>query len=587
MAEGAEQKHEKKPVNWRQFYELVRQTKPPVWIMVIAITLSIVETAIGLVIPLFTQQIVDGMASGAVNSSFLLLFLGLFVLQAVGTGVSLYLLTYIGEHIVRGLRTRLWQKIIRLPIPYFDGQETGETVSRITNDTSIIKGLITRHLVSAVTGVLSMGGAVIILLYLDWQMTLVMLTAVPIMLFIILPIGRRMYRISKRLQTEMASFTAVLSTVLSEIRLVKTYNAEEHESTRGGSRIQELFRYGLKEARLMAILNPLISLAMMVMLVFIIGYGGVRVASGALTAGELVAFILYLFLIIVPVSQFSSFFAELQKAMGATERLQELLHEPGEGQQGKQGKPGVKAHVTFKDVVFSYKPEEKVLKGVSFTIPTNQVTAIVGPSGAGKTTLFSLIERFYELDAGTILYGDTAIHELDLHEWRRKIGYVSQDSPLMSGTIRDNLSYGLGFTPSDEELLVSAATAYAKDFIEELPQGLDTAVGERGIRLSGGQKQRIAIARAVLRDPEILMLDEATASLDSESEQHVQKALQTLMQGRTTLVIAHRLSTVMNANAIIVMENGKETGIGTHEELYRSHELYKKLADHQMKLSAG
>lgn len=574
-------KEEKRTSQWRSFWRLVRETNPPKIIIIIALILSVIETGIGLLIPLFTQQIVDSMTDGGIEYSFLILFFLLFLGQAVGTGVSLYLLTYTGEHIVKELRTRIWKKVLSLPVSYFDSQETGETVSRLTNDTNIVKGLITRHLVSAVTGVLSMAGAVAILFWLDWQMTLVMLISVPIMLFVIIPIGRKMYRISKSLQNEMAKYTSVLSGVLSEIRLVKTYTAEEYEQQRGSARTNELFRFGLKEAKLMAVLNPLISLAMMLMLVFIIGYGGIRVSAGALTAGELVAFILYLFLIIVPVSQFSSFFAELQKAMGATERIRELLEHEVEEETGKKSAADGRT-LSFEHVDFRYDSSEEILQDVSFVMPADSVTAIVGPSGAGKTTIFSLLERFYAPSSGSIWYGETPLAALPLKEWRQKIGYVSQESPLMTGTIRDNLSYGLPFQPEEAALWNGLEAANVKDFVESLSQGLESQVGERGIKLSGGQKQRIAIARALLRDPEILLLDEATASLDSESEKHVQEALSYLMKGRTTVIIAHRFSTIVNADQIIVLEAGRVTGTGTHAGLYNNHGLYKRLADHQM-----
>ncbi|NJP38710.1 ABC transporter ATP-binding protein [Alkalicoccus luteus] len=577
---------EQKPFTWRRFYELIRMTKPPVWILAAALILSLFETAVGLLIPLFTQQIVDSVTAGGLETGMIVLFLGLFLLQAAGSGVSMYLLTYTGEHIVRELRSRIWHHILRLPVEYFDNVQSGETVSRLINDTGIVKGLITRHLVSAVTGVLSMTGAVIILLWLDWQMTLVMLTAVPVMLFIIIPLGRKMYRISKSLQQEMASYTAVLSTVLSEIRLVKMYTAEKHERQRGETRTKELFRYGLKEAKVLAILHPLMMLAMMLMLVFIIGFGGVRVAAGALTAGELVAFILYLFMIIVPVSQFSSFFAELQKAAGATERIRGLLDEPEEPEASDSQPPAKLQPLSMEQVSFAYD-REPVITDVSFNVPAGSVTAVVGPSGAGKTTLFSLIERFYEPGKGSIRYGNDPVTVYPLRDWRRKIGYVSQESPLLAGTIRENLMYGLTEEPPEYRFWEVLEAANASSFVQELPDKLDTEVGERGIRLSGGQKQRIAIARALLRDPEVLLLDEATASLDSQSEKQVQEALEILMKGRTTIIIAHRFSTISGADQIIVMENGRVTGRGSHRTLYDSHSLYRKLADHQLSAVSG
>ncbi|PYZ95490.1 multidrug ABC transporter permease [Alteribacter lacisalsi] len=568
-------------VTFRAFWEMVKNTKPPKWIVFLAVLLSLIETGVGLVIPLFTQTVVDQLADAALDTSVIFLFIGLFVMQAVATGFSIYLLTYVGEHVVRELRIKLWKRMLRLPVAYYDANRTGETISRITNDTNIVKGLITRHLVTAVTGVISIVGAVAILLVLDWQMTLVMLSVVPVMLFIIIPLGRKMYRVSKSIQKEMASFTTVLTQVLSEIRLVKAYSAEERETASGNDRVNGLFRFGLKEARVFAVLNPLISLAMMGVLVFIIGYGGVRVAAGAISAGQLVAFILYLFMIIVPVSRFASFFAEVQKAMGATERINTLYDMDEEQYDRERPSESGRGDLTARDVSFRYEKGEPVLKGVNFTVPAKRVTAIVGPSGSGKTTLFSLIERFYEPSEGEFTLGGIPVRSIHLRDWRQQIGYVSQESPLMAGSIRENITYGVNREVKDEELESAGRLANVHEFVSELPDAYDTEVGERGIKLSGGQRQRVAIARAILRNPSILMLDEATSSLDSESERKIQEALDNVMEGRTTIVIAHRLATVLGADQIVVMEKGRVTGMGTHSELLETNTLYRRLATQQ------
>ncbi|RNA66328.1 ABC transporter ATP-binding protein [Alteribacter keqinensis] len=576
--------NQKEKVTFRAFWEMVRQTNPPKWIVAVALLLSLIETGVGLVIPLFTQGVVDQLATGSLGTGLIIGFIVLFIVQAVSTGFSIYLLTYVGEYVVRSLRIRLWNKVLRLPVSYYDTNRTGETISRITNDTNIVKALITNHLVSAVTGVISIAGAVVILLFLDWQMTLVMLSVVPVILFIIIPLGRKMYRISKSIQKEMASFTTVLTQVLSEIRLVKAYNAEKKEALSGEDRVEGLFRFGLKEAKVFAVLNPLISLAMMAMLVFIIGYGGVRVASGEITAGELVAFILYLFMIVVPVSRFASFFAEVQKAMGATERISALYdmeeERYGLGERGEVNG----SSLVFSNLTFQYEKGDIVLHDVSFEVPAQKVTAIVGPSGSGKSTLFSLTERFYEPASGVIASGGTPVRDIDLKTWRQSIGYVSQESPLMAGTIRENVSYGLEKEVIEDELVAAAKLANIDEYILSLPEGFDTEVGERGIKLSGGQRQRIAIARALLKNPSILMLDEATSSLDSESEQKIQEALDNVMKKRTTLVIAHRLSTVLGADQIIVLEKGRVSGRGTHDELYENNELYRSFVNQQFKI---
>ncbi|MEB1806271.1 MAG: ABC transporter ATP-binding protein/permease [Bacillaceae bacterium] len=563
------------------FYNLLKKSNPPILLLTFAIIISLIETAASLIVPLFTRDFVDQFSAGNLEGTMIALLVGAFFLQAIAGGVSYYLLAYSGQTIVANLRRRLWKHMLHLPIPYYDNHRTGETISRITNDTNVVMTLITRHVVTAISGFISIIGAVIILLLLDWRMTVVMLSAVPIMLLVIIPIGNKMYKIAKGTQKEMANFTNVLSEVLADIRLIKAYRAEEGEEKKGEARIKGLFQFGIKEAKIQAILSPLIMLALMGMLVVIIGYGGVRVASGALSAGDLVAFILYLFLIIIPVSQFASFFAELQKAMGATERIQGILQRDCEDLAiGKELDGGEKA-IIFDEVHFSYENKEDVLKGVSLTISPGKITAIVGPSGSGKTTIFSMIERFYKPNKGKISFADENIESISLSDWRRQLAYVSQESPLMPGTIKENLMLGIKHEVSEKELIGALELANSKEFIMELPEGVDTEVGERGIKLSGGQRQRIAIARALLRKAPILMLDEATSSLDSNSEFEVQKALKYAMNGRTTIVIAHRLSTVVKADQIVFLEHGKVTGTGTHTELMGSHPLYKKLVEQQ------
>lgn len=322
----------------------------------------------------------------------------------------------------------------------------------------------------------------------------------------------------------------------------------------------------------------------MVLLVVVMGYGGMRVATGALTAGELVAFILYLVQIVMPMGQFTQFFTQLQKAIGATERIIETLDAREEDHASGRELNSANQPIYVENVSFAYDGGETILENVSFTIAPGKVTAIVGPSGSGKTTMFSLLERYYQPNSGSIRLGEEQIQGFTLASWRSKIGYVSQESPLIAGTIRENICYGLGREISDEELRQAAAMAYADQFIEELPEGYETQVGERGVKLSGGQRQRIGIARALLRDPQILMLDEATSSLDSKSELIVQQALTNLMKGRTTLVIAHRLSTVVDADQILILEKGKITGRGRHAELYETHALYREFATQQLRV---
>lgn len=499
-------------------------------------------------------------------------------------GFSTYLLGAVGQKVIARLRETLWKKIVRLPVPYFDKTKSGNTVSRVVNDTGILKDLISQHFPQFIGGIVSIISAVTILFIMDWKMTLLMLLSVPLTIFFMIPLGRKMSKVSRGLQDETAIFTSDIQQAINENRLMKSSTAEDVEELKGNKGIEILFRFGLKEARIIAMVGPLMYLIVMIVIVVIIGYGGIRVAEGSMSTGSLVAFLLYLFQIVFPITSFAMFFTQLQKAQGATERIIDILNMKEESRQNGKEKDISNQTLRVSQLTFSYNKNEPVLEDISFKASPGEMIAFVGPSGAGKTTIFSLLERFYEPTAGEILIGDMPINLLVLDCWRGQIGYVSQESAMMAGTIRENLTYGLNDPANitDEQLWDVAKMAYADSFIKNYKEGLDTEVGERGVKLSGGQRQRINIARAFLRDPKILMLDEATASLDSQSEQVVQDALARLMKGRTTLIIAHRLSTIVDADKILFIENGRLTGSGTHEELTKSHPLYREFAEQQL-----
>lgn len=569
--------------NWSPFFQLMKETKPPMLLMILSLSLSICTTLVGLCVPLFTKGLINHPSIHSIGAGKIGLLVGAIFVQALVNGISIYLLNRIGQSVVAGIRERLWKKLLFLPVSYFDHHQTGEMVSRMTNDTGVIKNLITDQLSGFITGIISIIGSLLVLFLLDWKMTLLMLIAIPLTAAIIIPLGRKMHLISKGMQDETANFTSVLDQVLSEIRLVKASNAEIKEFENGAKGIRQLFRFGLKEAKVQALIGPLVSLIIMVLLVVILGYGGMRVSSGELTAGDLVAFIMYLFQIVMPMGQLTMFFTQFQKAIGATERIIEIMNLEKEEDLSNQEVLDVNQPITIQQMSFSYKNGENVLQNLSFEIEPGKVTAIVGPSGSGKTTLFALLERFYQSQTGKIMLGKESISEYGLSSWRKQIGYVSQESSLVSGTIRDNICYGMTRMVSDEELKQVTRMAYIDEFVYSLPEGFNTEVGERGVKLSGGQRQRIAIARAFLRNPKILMLDEATSSLDSKSEMVVQQALKNLMDGRTTLVIAHRLSTVMDADQIIFLDKGRITGMGTHKELLQNHSMYKEFATQQLR----
>lgn len=574
---------EKQKQGLKPFISLVLSTNIPKAALIFGLLSSVITMLVGLSIPLLTRELVDGFSVEALSTTLIIILIAVFIAQALADGVATYLLAAVGQKIVARLREIMWFKMIRLPISYFDKHKSGESVSRIVNDTSIVKDLISQHFPQFVTGIITIIGALIILLVMDWKMTLLMLVAVPVTFMVMMPLGRRMAKVSKGLQDETADFTGEIQQTLGEARLMKASTAEKEEESKGRKGILKMYDYGLKEARIYALVGPFMSTVMMLVIVVIIGYGGIRVAEGTMSTGSLVAFLLYLFQIMMPVTSFAMFFTELQKGKGATERIIHILKEPEEnGQEGMKkdisGQP-----IKVSNVSFAYE-DELVLEKISFSARPGEKIAFAGPSGGGKTTLFGLIERYYEPTEGEILIGDIAISKLSLLSWRSQIGYVSQESAMMAGTIRENLTYGLENAGeiSEELLWEVAEMAYADQFIKSFPEKLDTKVGERGVKLSGGQRQRINIARAFLRDPKILMLDEATASLDSQSEHAVQEALTRLMKGRTTLVIAHRLSTIVDADNIIFIEKGKVTGSGTHEELSENHSLYRAFAEQQL-----
>lgn len=568
----------------KKFTQLLWSTNISKSLIAIGLTGSIITTLTQLLIPLATQQFIDGIELDFFTPWMIASIVGIYILQVLFSGFSNYILYKIGQHVVAGLRDFLWNKIIKLPVSFFDRYASGEIVSRLTNDTSIVQNLISSFFPQFISGVLSITGVFFILIIMDWQMTLVMLTAVPLALALTRPLGKRMAKVSREMQDETAQFSGKVQQTVAEIRLMKSSTAESAEKEKGERNINKLYRIGLKEGKYIAIIGPLIYTLMMGVMVFVIGYGGVRVARGDITTGELVAFLLYLFQIIFPITTFMNFFMQIQKAAGATERITQILDEKEEEKREGKSVSIDNLPIKFENVNFSYQENKEVIKQISFITHPGEKIAFAGPSGGGKSTLFALLEQFYTPDSGGIYVGDIPISEISLQSWRSQIGYVSQENAMMSGTIKENLCYGLPDTeqPTEERLWEVLEMAYAKTFIEQLPSKLEEEIGERGAKLSGGQRQRINIARAFLRDPKILMMDEATASLDSQSEKIVSQALNKLMKGRTTFVIAHRLSTIVDADKILFIEEGKLTGMGSHEELYEKHTLYQLFANQQL-----
>ncbi|WP_367296152.1 ABC transporter ATP-binding protein [Levilactobacillus yonginensis] len=568
--------------DFKGFLNLIRHTKPKYWQLWVGLFLGMLATGAQLAVPKLAQSLINGLGH-AMNQPLLITVIGLFIVSALVSAVSGALLGFFGENVVAGLRETLWQKLIRLRVSYFDNVKTGEMTSRLVNDTMQIKNLLANSFPQMVTSLLQLAGALVIMLLMDWKMTMIMFIAVPLVMAVMFPIMQLSRKIGHQRQDAMAAFSGVSDETLSEIRLVKSSNAESYEEQTGAKEIQSLYQIGLKEAIYDSIAGPAMTASMLAVFVGVLAYAAVRVSAGTMSMGTMFSFLMYLFQIIGPAGTLARFFTDLSKASGSTERVQELLAEPEEALEDGPTQSVSDQTLAMQHVDFSYEDGQPILHDVNFEARPNTVVAFAGPSGGGKSTIFGLLERYYQPENGQVTIGGENVQSFNLSDWRSQIGYVSQDSAIMAGTIRHNLTYGANRDYSDEELWHVLQLASADGFVHNMSDGLDTQVGERGVKVSGGQRQRLAIARAFLRDPKILLLDEATASLDSESEAMVQQALSELMKGRTTLIIAHRLSTIVDADNIYFIEDGHVSGHGTHTELMASLPLYRDYVKIQFK----
>lgn len=571
--------------SFKEFISLIKQTKPKYILLVIGMLLLASSSAVQVYVPKLASSLVNNFQKG-VDYSLLGRVVGLFILSAVVSSIGGTVLGIFGENVIQNMRKRLWNKLTTLKVSYFDSVKAGEMSSRVTNDTTQVKQLLAVTFPQTIASIITVIGTVYMMIKMDWHMSLAMVVAVPIVIIFMIPVMAFGSKISHVRQDAMSRFSGIATETLSEIRLVKTSNAEKQAQVRAANEVDRLYNVGKKEAVFDATMQPIMMMVFMSMVFGLLAYGMHRIAIGAMTIGTLMSFLMYLFNLIGAMPIIATLFSEIAKAAGSTRRVQELLDEtPEDFTSGRAvDLSGQTLTVTNVDFAYSDAPDELILTNVSFDAKPNEIIAFAGPSGGGKSTTFSLIERFYDPTKGSIKFGDTDIKDIQLTNYRSQIGYVSQDSSIMDGTIRDNLTYGLDDTYTDNQLWEVLDLAYARKFVEGMPHQLDTEVGERGTKISGGQRQRIAIARAFLRDPKILMLDEATASLDSESEAMVQQALEKLMKGRTTLVIAHRLSTIIDSDKIYFIEKGQVTGSGKHDELVKSHDTYSKYVAEQFKV---
>ncbi|WP_268912496.1 ABC transporter ATP-binding protein [Lentilactobacillus sp. SPB1-3] len=572
-------------LNVSDFFALIKLIKPQYLYLVLGTLFGAIAVSLQLLVPLLAKDLLNHIPNG-VNFHLLLIVGILFAFSIFLGAISGSLLGIFGEDVVYLLRERLWQKSLSLPIPYLDINQSGQIASRITNDSTQVKNLLADSLPRMATSILQLVGALILMLLMDWKMTLIMFITIPLMLLILLPIFRLSSSIARKRQDSLATLNGRISEVLNNARLVKSSTASELEKNNGSNHMKTLYQLGIKEAIYDSIIGPTTGVMMLALIVAILAYGIYRISLGTMTMGTLMAFLMYMIQLIVPFTTVGQFVTEVAKASGSTMKIQELLAVPEENTVAGQQIDLTGKSLNMQNVSFSYDDSQEVLHGISFTAEPNEVVAFVGPSGSGKSTIFSLLERFYQPNSGEItLGGTTKLEDINIINWRNQLGLVGQGADIMSGSIRYNLTYGLNKTVNDNELWNALELASAKKFVEALPDKLETHIDENGANISGGQRQRLTIARAFIRDPKILMLDEATASLDPESEAMVQSALKKLMHKRTTLVIAHRINTIIDADKIYFIENGQISGYGTHEYLLEHHPLYRQYFENQIKKS--
>jgi ATP-binding cassette subfamily B protein len=549
-------------------------------------TVALIFTAgISLLLVQFVRIIVDsGFVAGSSQSLGLAIsgFLVVAVLQAVGTFARFYCVSWLGERVTADIRRAVFSHLMTLHPGYFEENLSGEIQSRITTDTTLLQTVIGSSVSVALRNFLMLIGGVVFLFITNPRLTSIVLLCIPLVVGPILIFGRRVRHLSRHSQDEIANVGAYVSESIQHIKTVQAYNHQVEDERIFEGHVEAAFKVALARIRSRAFLITIVITLVFGTIAAMIWSGGQAVINGTLSAGELTAFVVYAVIVGSAVGSISQVIGDLQRAAGATERLMELLHAPSDILPPENPVPlpmPCRGEIVLDNVTFSYptRLNTRAIDELALTIKPGSSVALVGPSGAGKSTLFDLILRFYDPASGRILLDGVDIRQLDMQDLRAQIAIVAQQPAMFTGNVRENIRYGRP-SASDAEVEDAAKAAFASEFIETLPQGYESYLGESGIRLSGGQKQRLAIARAILRDAPILLLDEATSALDAESERKVQIALERLMQNRTTIIIAHRLATVKNVDSIIVMEAGKVIAQGSHAQLIASSPLYANLA---------
>lgn len=586
---------------FRQLLPYLFEHKRMLWFI---IALSILGAAASLAQPLLVSQVISVVEAGQSLNALVWMLIGLVVISGVLSGYQHYLLQRTGEGVVLTSRKRLIGRMLNLPISQFDARRTGDLVSRVGSDTTLLRAVLTQGLVEAVGGAVTFIGALIAMAIIDPVLLGLTVGVVAISIIVVLALSMRIRTASAAAQAKVGELASAVERAISSVRTIRAAGATEREIAAVEKHATGAWLRGLDVAKVSALVVPVAGIAMQASFLVVLGVGGYRVAAGSITIASLVAFILFLFMMIMPLGQAFGAISATNQALGALGRIQEIIDLPTEDADDERIRatltdPGTASAqapaIEFDDVVFRYPvapstaegaatdadaSDTDVLQGVSFSAARGQRTALVGPSGAGKSTILGLIERFYDPAAGAIRLGGVDIRALDRADLRRQIGYVEQDAPVLAGSIRENLL--LGSPDADDDACIAVLRAVnLGEVLDRNPAGLDAAVGEDGIMLSGGERQRLAIARALLAAPPILLLDESTSSLDGVNEQLMRVALDAVAQDRTLIVIAHRLSTVVDSDQIVVLEHGRVLGHGTHSELVTTVPLYRDLAKHQ------
>jgi ATP-binding cassette, subfamily B, bacterial MsbA len=567
---------------------LLPRIRPYLWRLLLAFVCLLGSASIALAFPQIVRHLLDAAfisADAGLLNRIALGLLVLFAIQAMFNFVQVYLLTSTSELVIAQLREDLFAHLVRLSPGFFTERRTGELTSRLSADTAVLQTVLSYNLSEFARQTLFLVGGIVLLTLTDVNLTTTTLAVVPLVVGAAFVFGRALRRASTGVQDRVAEATGTADEAFSQIRTVQSYTAEAEEVRRYGSHLQQVIEAAIRRARIRGTFFGILTFCGFGGVVAVLWQGGRQVLAGSLTAGALVSFLLYALYVAGAVGSLASLFGAYQEAVGAARRVFDLLE--AESSVRDPVKPvhlphPLRGEIAMDNVAFHYNPAlPEVLHGVSLRINAGEVVALVGPSGAGKTTIASLLPRFWDVTGGRITFDGIDIRDLSLAELRGAIGIVPQEPTLFSGTIRENIAYaGIGndgSRPSEDAIIVAAKAAHAVEFIERLPDGFDTKVGERGVKLSGGQRQRIAIARVFLKDPALVLLDEATSSLDSESERLVEKAMEDLLRARSTLIIAHRLSTVLRADRVVVIDRGVIVEEGRHQDLLASEGVYSRL----------